>query len=103
MTKKSILLKTGELILLVVSFLLVFGPMMSLFLWSVAQKMVLAEFPSPGNHLRLLAAGPRAQDEPCHRSGEYRPGLLSQPRNSAGHRGDRNGPGHPCRVCPREI
>lgn len=38
MSKKSILIKTGELILLVVSFLLVFGPMMSLFLWSIAQR-----------------------------------------------------------------
>ncbi len=38
MSKKSILMKTGELILLVVSFLLVFGPMMSLFLWSIAQR-----------------------------------------------------------------
>ena len=38
MTKKNFFIKTGELILLVISFLLVFGPMMSLFIWSIALK-----------------------------------------------------------------
>jgi ABC-type spermidine/putrescine transport system permease subunit II len=35
---KKIVIKCCELVLLVSSFLMVFGPMMSLFLWSVAQK-----------------------------------------------------------------
>lgn len=35
---RPILIKTFELVLLVLSFLIIFGPMTSLFLWSVAQK-----------------------------------------------------------------
>lgn len=35
---RPILIKTFELVLLILSFLIIFGPMMSLFLWSVAQK-----------------------------------------------------------------
>lgn len=38
MPVKKFFVKTVELILLVFSFLMIFGPMMSLFLWSVAQK-----------------------------------------------------------------
>jgi ABC-type spermidine/putrescine transport system permease subunit II len=38
MPNKKILIKAVELVLLVISFLAVFGPMTSLFLWSVAQK-----------------------------------------------------------------
>ena len=49
---RPILIKTFELVLLVLSFLIIFGPMISLFLWSVAQKWY---WPNPLHHEIIYA------------------------------------------------